>query len=150
MAEDKNNKPLPNLDPARAAQEAAELFHSGWNCAESVFQAIHRQVCGGSGPVHLLTALGGGMASKKTCGALSGAIVALGLVYGRTQPDEQAKKAAYARAKRLHAEFRDQFHSVDCWQLTCHYHDHKQQKEGCTRLVRAAAEKACELIAKAR
>lgn len=150
MTENENDKPPCNLDPARAAEEAAELFHSGWNCAESVFQAIHRQVCGGSGPVHLLTALGGGMASKKTCGALSGGIVALGLVYGRTQPDEQAKKAAYAQARSLHAEFRDQFHSVDCWQLTCHYHAHKQQKEGCTRLVRAAAQKACELIAKAR
>jgi C_GCAxxG_C_C family probable redox protein len=150
MSEHHNGNRARTIDPARAAQEAAELFQNGWNCAESVFQAIHRQVCGGSGPVHLVTALGGGMASKKTCGALSGGIVALGLVYGRIEPDDQAKKAAYAQAKRLHADFRDQFHSVDCWQLTCHYHNLKQQKEGCTRLVRAAAQKACELIAKAR
>lgn len=145
MSESSHSKPVSEIDPARAAADAAELFHGGWNCAESVFQAVHRQLRGEPGPVHLVTALGGGFGSKKTCGALTGGIVALGVVYGRTEPDENAKKAAYAKAKALHAAFRDAFQAVDCWQLTCHYHDHKQQKEGCTRLVRLAAQKACEL-----
>jgi C_GCAxxG_C_C family probable redox protein len=146
MPPDHPDKAVRAVDPIEAEQEAEQLFRSGWNCAESVFQAVHRQLRGEPGPMHLVTALGGGLASKKTCGALSGAVVALGLLYGRTEPDEKAKKTAYAQAKALHAAFRDQFHSVDCWQLTCHYHDHRQQKEGCTRLVRLAARKACELL----
>lgn len=35
---------------------------------------------------------GGGMGCKRTCGALTGATVVLGLDYGRTSPDEPAKK----------------------------------------------------------
>jgi C_GCAxxG_C_C family probable redox protein len=131
-----------------AAQRADELFHSGWNCAESVFQAVYEQVCDGEAPVHLLTALGGGMASKRTCGALSGAIVALGLGYGRKEPSEAAKKAAYASARDLYKAFRDKFHSTECWELTCECENDEARKQSCTRLVRTAAELACHLLAK--
>lgn len=141
---------MKNLDcnGVLAADRADELFHSGWNCAESVFQAIYEQTCDGQPPVHLLTALGGGMASKKTCGALSGAMVALGLGYGRKEPDEAAKKVAYANARELYKAFRDKFHSTECWELTCECENHEAQKQSCTRLVRTAAEVACNLLAK--
>jgi C_GCAxxG_C_C family probable redox protein len=137
-----------NCDPERAAQRADELFHSGWNCAESVFQAVYEQVCEGEAPVHLLTALGGGMASKRTCGSLSGAMVALGLGYGRKEPDDAAKKIAYARARELYKAFRDKFHSTECWELTCECENDEARKQSCTRLVRTAAEVTCALLAK--
>ena len=74
---------MRTIDPIKAVKRADELFHSGWNCAESVFVAIHEQAGEGEAPVQLLTALGGGMGCKRTCGALSGATVALGIAYGR-------------------------------------------------------------------
>jgi DNA-binding PadR family transcriptional regulator len=89
------------IEPSSAAKRADELFHLGWNCAESVFLAIHEQAGEGEPPVRLLTALGGGMGCKRTCGALSGATVSLGLAYGRTSPDEGARKLASAKANEL-------------------------------------------------
>ena len=97
---------MKRINPKQAAGKADKLYHSGWNCAESVFLAIHDQIGEGEAPVQLLTPLGGGMGCKRTCGALSGAIVALGLTYGRTSPEDGAKKAAYAQANELCKAFR--------------------------------------------
>ena len=77
------------IDPMSAVKRADELFHSGWNCAESVFVAIREQAGEGQAPVQLLTALGGGMGCKRTCGALSGATVALGIAREGMRTGEQ-------------------------------------------------------------
>ena len=138
------------IDPTRAAKRADELFHSGWNCAESVFVAIHEQAGEGEAPVQLLTALGGGMGCKRTCGALSGATVALGIAYGRTTPDEGAKKVASAKARVLCTGFREKFHSIDCWELTSGYENEQDRKRGCAALVKTAVELVCELMVEQR
>lgn len=131
----------------RAAEEADHLFNSGWNCAESTFQAIYRQFREDDPPVHLLTALGGGMGCKTTCGAVSGAVVALGLTFGRTRPDEAQKKIACAQAHDLCKAFREQFHSLECWELIADFENEQKRKCGCTRFVRTAASLACGLMA---
>jgi C_GCAxxG_C_C family probable redox protein len=134
------------IDPINAVKKAGELAHSGWNCAESVFVAIHEQAGEGEPPVRLLTALGGGMGCKRTCGALSGATVSLGLAYGRTSPDEGAKKLASAKANELCKGFRGRFHSMDCWELTSGYENEQDRKRGCAEFVRTAVELACALM----
>lgn len=138
------------IDSGRAAEKADSLFHSGWNCAESVFVAIHEQAGEGEAPVRLMTALGGGMGCKRTCGALSGAVVSLGLAYGRTIPDEAAKKLAMSKARELCKGFREKHHSIDCWELTSGYENEDDRKRGCTALVRTAAELVCQLMAERR
>jgi C_GCAxxG_C_C family probable redox protein len=138
------------IDPTSAVKRAEELYHSGWNCAESVFVAIHDQAGEGDAPVQLLTALGGGMGCKRTCGALTGATVALGLAYGRTSPDEGAKKLASAKARELCTGFRERFHSIDCWELTSGYENEQDRKRGCAALVTTAVELVCELMAEQR
>jgi len=135
------------IDLSSAVKRADELFHSGWNCAESVFVSIHEQAGEGEAPVQLLTALGGGMGCKRTCGALSGATVSLGLAYGRTSPDEQAKKLAMAKARELCRGFREKHHSIDCWELTSGYENEEDRKRGCAALVRTAVRLACDLMA---
>jgi C_GCAxxG_C_C family probable redox protein len=138
------------IDSTSAPKRADELFHAGWNCAESVFVAIHEQVGEGEAPVQLLTALGGGMGCKRTCGALSGAVVSLGLAYGRTSPDEGAKKVASAKARELCKGFREKHHSIDCWELTSGYESEDDRRRGCTELVRTAVELVCGLMAERR
>jgi len=138
---------MKSLDAIDAARRADELFHSGWNCAESVFVAIHEQAGEGQPPVQLLTALGGGMGCKRTCGALSGATVALGLAYGRTSPDDGARKVASAKARELCQGFREKYHSIDCWELISGYENELDRKRGCTELVRTAVGLACRLMA---
>ena len=138
---------MRTIDHVSAVKRADELSHSGWNCAESVFMAIHEQAGEGETPVQLLTALGGGMGCKRTCGALSGAIVSLGLAYGRTSPDEGAKKVASAKAREICKGFRERFHSIDCWELTSGYENEQDKKRACTELIRTAVELVCDLMA---
>jgi C_GCAxxG_C_C family probable redox protein len=131
-----------------AERRADELFNSGWNCAESVFVALHEQTSKGEAPVQLLTPLGGGMGCKRTCGALTGAVVALGITHGRTTTDAEAKKVCSAKAHDLCKSFLAKFHSMDCWELTCDYDNEPDRKRGCTVLVRTAVELASRLIEK--
>lgn len=133
----------------RAEEEADRLFHSGWNCAESVFQGVYKQFREDAPPVHLVTTLGGGMGCKRTCGAVSGAVVGLGIVVGRTSPDEAQKKIAGAKAQDLCRSFREEFHSLDCWELIADFTDEQERKRRCTQFVRRAAARACELMAEA-
>ena len=54
------------------------------------------------------------------CGALSGAIMSLGLVSGRSEPDTPVDHH-YARVQKLIQHFEDKFGSINCQQLTgCH------------------------------
>jgi len=141
---------LTTIESTSAVHRAGELFHSGWNCAESVFLAIHEQAGEGPAPVHLLTAFGGGMGCKRVCGALTGATAALGLAYGRTTPDEGAKKIAMAKARDLCKAFREKHHSMDCWELTSGFDNDEDRRRNCTALVRTATEVACALMAERR
>jgi len=52
-----------------------------------------------------------------TCGALTGAIMALGLKYGRTGPRQNNEKIM-ALSKEIHNEFKEQFKSTCCRILT--------------------------------
>jgi C_GCAxxG_C_C family probable redox protein len=67
-------------------RRAEECFASGFNCAEAVFLAI-TEACGLDmhGQVCLATPFGGGIGRCKAevCGAISGAVLAIGAVRGR-------------------------------------------------------------------
>jgi hypothetical protein len=72
------------LVPA-AHDRASELFDSKkHNCSESAFLALNEVLNGGLEPqtaAHIATGLGGGLgASGGTCGALTGCVLALGLL----------------------------------------------------------------------
>ena len=71
----------------------------------------------------------------------------IGAAFGRTSPDEGAKKVASGKARELCTRFRERFHSMDCWELTSSYENEQDRKRGCTALVRMAVELACELMA---
>lgn len=81
-------------------QFASESFRSGLNCAESVYNALLKAGVIDIAPEtrKMCTGFGGGIAGNRyTCGALSVAIMALGLKYGRftsvdTNVKEEGKK----------------------------------------------------------
>jgi len=140
----------PQSDVAGAGETAAELFCCGWNCAEAVFLAICRQIGEDDRSAHLLTALGGGIGdSGRTCGALTGAVVALGLRYGRRQPDTAAKHVAYAKAHRLYKAFHERFHSIECRELINRGPNETTEYEPCAAIVRYAAELVAASLAEA-
>jgi C_GCAxxG_C_C family probable redox protein len=102
-------------EPARMS---GEFFQSGYYCAESVLMAIavHRGVHSDLIP-RIATGFCGGMSrTNGTCGAVSGAIMSLGLALGRNSPDESVD-TAYTATRKLLDRFGRTFGSTNCRQL---------------------------------
>ena len=96
--------------------KATEYFDSGFNCAESVLLA---SVGEQKNVPRAATAFGGGMGRQgEVCGALTGALMALGVRMGRDEPDAEKRDKVYAMTRELFAEFKKRFGSVLCKELT--------------------------------
>ena len=114
----------------RVKARARANFKTGLNCAESVFEAVIANVDTGLPPetLCLMTGFGGGGGLfGDTCGALVGAMAALGAVYGRREVPTSAKVATeelngnpglYRLFNRLPNEFKQRFGSTQCRLLT--------------------------------
>jgi len=139
---------------------ATELFASGFNCSESVLLALTKEF---NKPTNLVipsiaTGFGGGIArSGSTCGALSGAIMTIGLVIGRVKSDEVEKRdRVYKMALRMIADFEKEFGTSLCKDLTeCDlrtpegyekFHSQKVRETVCPKFVKWSANHAKRLI----
>ena len=67
----------------------------------------------------LSSSFGGGMGRlREVCGAVSGILMAAGVLYGYTSPcDDEAKAAHYALVQKLAEEFRRENGSIICREL---------------------------------
>ncbi len=98
-------------------ERAAQLFAAGISCAPAVLAAFAPRL--GMDEEHAARAascFGGGMASAgRICGAVTGAMMAIGLRHGPgVQADAAAKKDAYDRARELWRRFTDRQGSIEC------------------------------------
>ncbi|MCR4398047.1 MAG: C-GCAxxG-C-C family protein [Firmicutes bacterium] len=90
-----------------AAESAARHHDSGFNCAESVLAGLAEAVGIPGAVVSAATGFGGGIGRRgDTCGALTGAVIAVGLKCGRTSPGE---KELYERIQRIAARLQEEF-----------------------------------------
>lgn len=105
-----------------AAGHALALFDGHCNCAQSVFAACAKDSSLSEAQhLALAAAFGGGMArSGETCGALTGALMALGELHaGEMAADHATGRAkVYAEAAELIESFRHQHGSILCHELT--------------------------------
>lgn len=85
-------------------EQARKNFSKGFNCAECVFEAVLHNVDTGlpQDTLKLATGFGGGVGLfGDTCGALSGAVLAVSAVHGRSElPEGEDKKAALTNGKQ--------------------------------------------------
>lgn len=92
----------------QAEQLALAHSESGLHCAESVASAIAKLFCPDQAGIvcRMATGFGGGLAGSRqeACGALTGGVLAIGLLCGRTAP-EQDRETAY----RVSAAYRERF-----------------------------------------
>ena len=100
---------------AQVRQSAEASFASGLYCAESVLLSLARaQGIESELLPKVATAFCGGMSrSCGTCGALTGAIMGVGLALGRSGPRESALPS-YRATQRLIAQFEQEFGGRDC------------------------------------
>ena len=100
--------------------KAAELFLSGYNCAQAVAVAF----CDVTGlqektAARIVSAFGGGMGRmREVCGAVSGMYFVLSYLYGYDEPIEGgAKKQLYTDVQALAAKFRENCGSIVCREI---------------------------------
>lgn len=99
---------------------AGEYFRQGYNCAQSVLLAFAADAGLEEETARkLASSFGGGIGGlRETCGALSGACMAAGLLCGYSAPDASEEKAEhYARIRALAERFRAECGSILCREL---------------------------------
>ena len=144
-----------NIDKIK--REAEEIFRlGGFYCSEAIVSSIRKNIAPEM-PIELVAAASGfpiGVGrSKCMCGAISGAVIALGYFFGRVQPttptDPKSQKCIQL-AYELQESFRKNHDGVLC----CHIHvkdldlangEHRPQ---CIAFTGEMAQKTAEIIAR--
>ena len=100
--------------------KAGELFLSGCNCAQAVAVAFTDITGMDTKTMAKLSApFGGGMGRmREVCGAVSGMLMVVGLLYGYDTPgDDVSKRAQYALVQELSGKFREETGSIICREI---------------------------------
>lgn len=101
----------------KKAEKAKELFKTGLNCSQAVVTAF-ADVLGLSEiqAARLSCGLGGGVGrQREVCGAVCGAAMVLGFVFGKE--DGRDKLSAYEKVQEFSAEFKKKNGSIICREL---------------------------------
>ncbi len=100
--------------------QAVSTFSSGFNCAESIVSAYAESLgMDRRTAIRMACGLGAGMSRMSgICGAVSGAILVLGMEFGRDHPyDEVSKEATYRNVRELCRRFEITHGSTGCANL---------------------------------
>jgi C_GCAxxG_C_C family probable redox protein len=150
----------------RVRQRARRNFSLGYNCSEAVFEALLGECDLHLPPdaLRLATGFGGGVGLYgDTCGALTGAVLAVSAVHGRTSlPDgegrevaEKSKEQFYGRPgiyrlfNQLPNRLAGKYGSTLCRDLTSKWQDRwlcREHALNCREIITDAAGFAAEVI----
>ncbi len=140
------------------AEQAMAYFQDGLNCSQSVCLAFAEQFgIERDTALKFAAGFGGGIGRMaETCGAVTGAVMALGLKYGFTQGSPEAKTAMYAHVQQFAERFTERYHSMFCRELLGYdisiHEEHEKAKQEklfttrCPEFVRAAVEIVEEML----
>jgi C_GCAxxG_C_C family probable redox protein len=134
-------------------QKAIDCFKEGFSCSQAVLAAFCEPLgLDRDTALKISQSFGGGMAHMgETCGAVTGAFMAIGLKHGRIHAaDEKAKEKTYALVQEFVRRFRCRYGSIICRDLLG-YDLNKEDEvkkaqekqlfdEFCPKLVQVAAE----------
>jgi C_GCAxxG_C_C family probable redox protein len=141
------------------SDKAVEIFKEGFSCSQAVFGAYcERFGLDRKQAYKISSGFGGGMHLDQTCGAVTGAIMAIGLKYGRTKADDiDAKMKTIKMVNEFAKKFRQRHGSIGCTDLIgCNistpegFEGAKKKdvfKQLCPKYVKSAAEILEEILA---
>ncbi len=101
-------------------EKVITFFNQGHNCAQAVLKAYGTQYgLGEDLAFKISSALGGGLArSGNTCGAVTGALMAIGLRYRNLNvEDQESKELTYERGMNFIEQFRSINGTIKCKEL---------------------------------
>ena len=99
---------------------AKEKFESGYNCAQSIlFSFLDKSKISEDTALKIATGFGAGYGRmQEVCGAVSGAIMALGLKYGRgVKEDKEITITFYQKTQDFITSFIEKHDSIICKEL---------------------------------
>lgn len=93
------------------SEKALDLFSNNFNCSQAVLTAFAPDFdLDETLALKLGTSFGGGARNGEICGAVSGALLVLGLKYGHFQADNNEQKS---RAYQIAAEYTKRFKEIN-------------------------------------
>ncbi|MFW9999860.1 MAG: C-GCAxxG-C-C family protein [Candidatus Hodarchaeota archaeon] len=101
-------------------EKVISSFRGNFNCAQSIFRTYATQYgLDEDTALKLATGFGGGMGRmQKTCGAISGAFMAIGLKYGMgLNGDIEARDKTYQLIREFTNRFQEIHGSINCKEL---------------------------------
>lgn len=107
-------------DFAHLPQQAVDLFEQGYSCAQAIAIAFAPALgLEKDQAARISTAFGaGGCGRAGTCGAISGALMVIGLAHGRVRADDKAARdRTYELGNKLMAEFEKRYGSTECREI---------------------------------
>jgi C_GCAxxG_C_C family probable redox protein len=144
---------LKKVNIAEIKEEAEALYkNGGYYCSEAVIAVIRKNIVPDM-PVEVIAAgsgfpvgIGG---SKCACGALTGGVIVLGYLFGRTAPGDDKVKKAMALSKELHDSFQKNHKVLCCKLLTKGMEPGSPERmKKCVSFTGEIAAKTAELIAR--
>ena len=100
-------------------QRVAETMEKSHNCAQTTYYALAEQFgLGGDDVLKALTPLPGIAERGETCGAITGALMAMGLIYGRDSLDDWEKyRNSLVPTGRFCERFQEELGTTQCCQI---------------------------------
>lgn len=128
---------VDRLNKVELTYEEEERPKYHMNCAEILLMAANEEHKLGLDDrfIKAVCPFGGGIQTEKTCGALLGAIAAIGVMYTEDKPTTNEKMREMT--KKMVEEFEEEFGSLDCATIKAH---HRSETEGCNPVKLRAAE----------
>jgi C_GCAxxG_C_C family probable redox protein len=132
---------------------AENMFEKGYMCSQAVFAAFSDMLgLDKELALKIGNGFGGGIARKQEiCGAVSGAIMLIGLKYGKIHVDDNVShEKTYAMVEDFCSKFTERNKSINCYEiLGCDMSTAKERglfSTICLKCVRDAAEIVEDLI----
>ena len=106
------------MDADQTGRRARELFEAGYYCAEGVLKAVSEahEIEAGIVPAVATGFCSGQARTCGQCGAVSGAVMSLGMLTGRYSPEETVDET-YELVREFLDEFKRRFGSTNCEEL---------------------------------
>ena len=99
-------------------ENAIAQFEKGFNCSQAILSTYCKQFgLDYEVALKIATGFGGGMHINGTCGAVTGAFMVLGLKYGNTEENKDAKEDTYRKVVQYAKRFSKRNGTVKCHDL---------------------------------
>ena len=110
---------VANLDRERLRTTVLDNFEHGFNCAEAIFVAFAEHLNEDLSLMRIATPFGAGIGGRRDlCGILIGGAMVVGLLYGRTDPDDLgSKRVAYGMAAQYYRWFKVEKKQLHCSEI---------------------------------